>query len=130
MKKFFAVLVVGIALLSACSSNSTAAIINMDVSEFADVITNQDVVILDVRTPAEFASGRIANSINIDAESENFEAEIQELDKTKTYAVYCRSGRRSGVATVTMANAGFTSLYNMNGGTIDWTNSDFPLTTN
>lgn len=130
MKKFFAVLVVGVALLSACSSNSTAAIINMDVSEFADVITNQDVVILDVRTPAEFESGRIANSINIDAESGNFEAEIQALDKTKTYAVYCRSGRRSGVATETMANAGFTSLYNMNGGTIDWANSGFPLTTN
>lgn len=130
MKKLFAVLVVGVALLSACSSNSTAAIINMDVSEFADVIANQDVVILDVRTPAEFASGRIANSINIDAESGNFEAEIQALDKTKTYAVYCRSGRRSGVATGTMANAGFTSLYNMNGGTIDWTNSGLPLTTN
>ena len=100
MNKLFAVLVVGVALLSACSSNSTAAIINMDVSEFADVIANQDVVILDVRTPAEFASGRIANSINIDAESGNFEAEIQALDKSKTYAVYCRSGRRSGVATL------------------------------
>jgi rhodanese-related sulfurtransferase len=130
MKKLFAVLVVGVALLSACSSNSTAAIVNMDVSEFADVITNQDIVILDVRTPAEFASGRIANAINIDAESGNFVAEIQALDKTKTYAVYCRSGRRSGVAAETMANAGFTSLYNMNGGTIDWTNSGFPLTTN
>lgn len=102
----------------------------MDVSEFADVIATQDVVILDVRTPAEFATGRIANSINIDAESGNFAAEILSLDKTKTYAVYCRSGRRSGIATEIMAAAGFTSLYNMNGGTIDWANSGFALTTN
>ena len=130
MKKLFAALVVGVALLSACSSSSTATIINMDVSEFADVVATQDVVILDVRTPAEFAAGRIANSINIDAESGNFEAEIQALDKTKTYAVYCQSGRRSGIATEVMAAAGFTSLYNMNGGTIDWTNSGFALTTN
>jgi phage shock protein E len=130
MKKLITTLVVGVALLSACSTSSTAAITDMSVSEFADIIATQDVVILDVRTPGEFAAGHIANAINIDAESGNFETEIQFLDKTKTYAVYCQSGRRSGIATETMANAGFLNLYNMMGGTIDWTNSGYPLTTN
>jgi len=130
MKKLIAVLVVGVALLSACSTSSTANVTNMSVSEFADVIATQDVVVLDVRTPGEFAAGHIANAINIDAESGNFATEIQSLDKTKTYAVYCQSGRRSGIATKTMADSGFMNLYNMMGGIIDWTNSGYPLTTN
>lgn len=122
-----AVLVIG---LSACAGESNAAVTNLNVSEFANVLATEDVVILDVRTPAEFSDGHIANAINIDAQSGNFAAEIEALDKTKTYAVYCRSGNRSGTATQIMAEAGFSKLYNMNGGTIDWTNSGFALTTN
>jgi phage shock protein E len=130
MKKLITVLVAGVALLSACSTSSTATITHMSVSEFANTIATEDVVVLDVRTPGEFAAGHIANAVNIDAESGNFETEIQALDKTKTYAVYCQSGRRSGIATEKMAGAGFMNLYNMKGGTIDWTNSGYPLTTN
>lgn len=122
-----AVLVIG---LSACAGESNAAVTNLNVSEFTNVLATEDVVILDVRTPAEFSDGHIANAINIDAQSGNFAAEIEALDKTKTYAVYCRSGNRSGTATQIMAEAGFSKLYNMNGGTIDWTNSGFALTTN
>ncbi len=130
MRKVIALAAVLLIGLSACAGESNAAVTNLNVSEFANVLATEDVVILDVRTPAEFADGHIADSINIDAQSGNFAAEIEGLDKTKTYAVYCRSGNRSGTATQIMAEAGFSKLYNMNGGTIDWTNSGFPLTTN
>lgn len=130
MRKVIALVAVLLIGLSACAGESNAAVTNLNVSEFANVLATEDVVILDVRTPAEFADGHIANAINIDAQSGNFAAEIEGLDKTKTYAVYCRSGNRSGTATQIMAEAGFSKLYNMNGGTIDWTNSGFALTTN
>lgn len=130
MRKTIAVIGALFVVLTACSGSNKAAITDLNVTDFANVISTEDVVILDVRTPGEFVSGHIANAINIDAQSGNFETEIEALDKTKTYAVYCRSGNRSGTATKIMAEAGFTKLYNMNGGTIDWTNSGFPLTTN
>jgi phage shock protein E len=65
-----------------------------------------------------------------DALNGNFVADVQGSFKTETYAVYCRSGNRSGTATQIMTEAGLSKLYNMNGGTIDWTNSGLPLATN
>ena len=119
-----------VAILSGCGNETTGAITNVSVNEFAKVIETEKVVILDVRTPAEFMSGHIAGAINIDAESGNFANEIKSLDPNSTYAIYCRSGRRSGVASESMADAGFVKIYNMNGGTIDWEAAGFPLTTN
>jgi rhodanese-related sulfurtransferase len=87
------------------------------------------VTLIDVRTAGEFASGHIKDAINIDWESGTFERDVLALDKKKTYAVYCRSGNRSGQATAQMAKDGFTSIYNLNGGIIDWTNSGQALVT-
>lgn len=130
MRKYIALIVTLMLALAGCSNSANSSVTDLSVADFANTIATEDVVILDVRTPGEFATGHIANAINIDAESGSFASQIESLDKTKTYAVYCRSGNRSGNATKIMAEAGFTSLYNMLGGTIDWTNSGFPLTTN
>lgn len=130
MRKYIALIVTLTLALAGCSNSVNSSVTDLSVADFANTIATEDVVILDVRTPGEFATGHIANAINIDAESGSFASQIESLDKTKTYAVYCRSGNRSGNATKIMAEAGFTSLYNMLGGTIDWTNSGFPLTTN
>jgi rhodanese-related sulfurtransferase len=85
------------------------------------------VISLDVRTAGEFAEGHLVNALNINVESGNFEAEIANLDKNATYAVYCRSGRRSAVAVDLMKKAGFNNLYNLDGGVIDWSASGLPL---
>lgn len=130
MRKYIALIVTLMLALAGCSNSVNSSVTDLSVADFANTIATEDVVILDVRTPGEFATGHIANAINIDAESGSFASQIESLDKTKTYAVYCRSGNRSGNATKIMAESGFTSLYNMLGGTIDWTNSGFPLTTN
>lgn len=114
--------------VAACSSAS-AATEDVNVEEFASVIEGPGIVILDVRTPEEFAQGHIAGSININVESPDFTSKLEQLDKSQTYAVYCRSGRRSGVATQQMESLGFTSLYNMNGGVIDWAGAGFELVT-
>lgn len=114
--------------VAACSSAS-AATEDVNVQEFASVIEGPGIVILDVRTPEEFAQGHIAGSININVESPDFTSKVEQLDKSQTYAVYCRSGRRSGVATQQMESLGFTSLYNMDGGVIDWAGAGFELVT-
>lgn len=74
-------------------------------------------VLLDVRTPSEYAEGHLKSAINIDFYNATFTDEIAKLDKSKTYFVYCRSGNRSGKAVAQMRKAGFEHLYDLDGGT-------------
>ena len=67
-------------------------------------------VVIDVRTPAEYAEGHVAGAQNIDVEASDFGAKIASLDKKVPYLVYCRSGRRSAIAADQMAAAGFTDI--------------------
>jgi rhodanese-related sulfurtransferase len=55
---------------------------------------------------------------------------VAKLDKSATYAVYCRSGNRSGEAVKVMEDLGFTDMYDMDGGVIDWAAAGKPLYTN
>jgi len=128
MKKVIA-LIAGALLLAGCSS-SAAGVTNMNVTEFSGKIAESGVVILDVRTPGEYMGGFIQGAQNIDFQSGNFENEIASLDKNATYAVYCRSGNRSGQAVKVMHDAGFHNVYNLNGGVIDWANAGLPLVNN
>lgn len=127
-KKLIAVTVLTTALLTGCSNGSESAM-NLDAAGFQEKTQEAGVVVLDVRTRGEFNEGHIANAINIDVESDSFLNEIAKLDKSKTYAVYCRSGRRSADAVAKMSNEQFISLVNLNGGVIDWSNAGFPLVT-
>ena len=86
-------------------------------------------VIVDVRTPAEFAAGHVQGAINIDVDGATFDADIAKLDKNVTYTVYCHSGRRSGIATGKMGDAGFTHVVNLQGGIADLQSSGATITT-
>jgi rhodanese-related sulfurtransferase len=125
MKKLIVVILTSVLILTGCTSADDS--VDLKVSDFSAKSQEVGVVSLDVRTADEFAEGHLINAININVESGNFEAEIEKLDKNTTYAVYCRSGRRSAVAVDLMKKAGFTSLYNLDGGVIDWSASGLPL---
>jgi rhodanese-related sulfurtransferase len=127
MKKLI-VIISSIFLLVGCSSSVVT--VDLSVTEFSKKVAEAGVITLDVRTPGEFMSGFIKGAKNIDFQSGNFETEIAALDKNVTYAVYCRSGNRSGQAVKVMHDAGFHNVYNLNGGVIDWTNAGMPLVTN
>ena len=127
MKKLI-VIMASVLLLAGCSNSSTAR--DLNVSEFSSKVTEAGIITLDVRTPGEFNEGHIEGAQLIDFQSGNFENEIATLDKSKTYAVYCRSGNRSGQAVKVMSDAGFSNLYNLNGGVIDWANAGLPLVNN
>ena len=127
MKKIVALLISSVVVLTGCSTSPSAS--NLDSARFADKIVETDVVTLDVRTAGEFMAGHINGAINIDVEGNTFDAEIANLDKSKTYAVYCQSGRRSQIAVDKMASAGFDSLFNLENGIADWNTKGLPAVT-
>jgi rhodanese-related sulfurtransferase len=89
---------------------------------------DQDFVVLDVRTPQELAAtGYVENAINIDYRAENFQEDLDALDKAKTYVIYCRSGGRSGRTLTMMEELGFQDVYNVTGGILQWTREELPL---
>lgn len=78
-------------------------------------------IVIDVRTQDEVDAGMIPNSIHIDIyKGQGFIDEINQLDKAKSYYVYCRSGARSGQACTLMNQLGFENAYNLVGGINDW----------
>lgn len=112
-------LATGVLVLSGCSASS-GSVASMDVPSFSKKTQTAGVVTLDVRTRGEFNQGHIAGAINIDVESDTFQNEVSKLDKSKSYAVYCQSGRRSGIATGEMKKLGFEHLFNLANGMNDW----------
>jgi phage shock protein E len=110
----------GITVLAACgSSGSSGTVKTVDPQTFLATAAQSGVILVDVRTPAEYSAGHIVGAINIDVEAPSFSDAIAKLDKNATYAVYCHSGRRSGLATDAMTKAGFTHVFNLNGGIAD-----------
>jgi rhodanese-related sulfurtransferase len=89
--------------------------------------TNPNFVVLDVRRPDEYSSGHIESAININYESGGFKTELLELDKKKTYLVYCRTGRRSGQAVRLMKELGFENIIRMKGDILKWQSENLPL---
>ncbi|MEI6620798.1 MAG: rhodanese-like domain-containing protein [Actinomycetes bacterium] len=93
---------------------------HMSANEFSSAIKAPGTVLLDVRTPAEFNAGHLPQATNIDFENPNFSSQIAALDKNVPYALYCRSGNRSGQALAQMSAAGFTQVYDLAGGMGSW----------
>jgi len=81
--------------------------------------SGNNIILLDVRTPAEYFETHIPNSILISVDMIDKEAMTRIPNKDTTIFVYCRSGRRSVTASVALVKMGYTSVYNL-GGIIDW----------
>jgi phage shock protein E len=131
-----ALAVAAITGVSACSSDtpasspaSSAAGLHMAASDFSTAMKAPGTIVLDVRTPAEYAGGHLAQAQNIDIEASKFASKIAALNKNATYAVYCRSGNRSGTALEQMTAAGFTHVFDLAGGIGAWQNMGGPMTT-
>jgi rhodanese-related sulfurtransferase len=86
----------------------------------------QDEVLLDVRTEAEFNQGHIVGAVNFDISNHNIMQEIVNLDNSKIYIVYCRSGGRSQLASIIMEQKGL-KVINSSVGIIHWNKSGLEL---
>lgn len=116
MKKKLIAIIASLLAVTSCSSEGSASITNVDASSFISTISDPNIKVIDVRSLGEYSSGHLQGALNIDVESGGFDAGIANLDKTATYALYCRSGRRSTLAAERMAEAGFTNIINFNKG--------------
>lgn len=104
------------------SITANAQVKNVSVNEFEEMIqqlsTNE--VLLDVRSKSELKDGFITGMTNLDFHSKDFEAQVDKLDKNKTYYVYCAAGGRSFKAAKMLNEKGINLVYNLNGGIIAW----------
>ncbi len=111
-----------------CGASCVKQIATMDVTAFSKAITNEDEIIIDVRTPEEFAQGHIQNAVNADFNDlSQFKAYLDTLDKNQTYLIYCRTGNRSAQAQKMMEEKGFTHISNLDGGIVSWQAAGHPL---
>ena len=118
-----AFLLAALGLSTACSQTFK----NMDVKEFAELIADSSVVILDVRTADEYAEGHIKGAVLIDQSKSDFIEQVNaQLPKNKVIAVYCRSGRRSANAAGRLAQEGYTPV-NLKGGILAWMKENQPV---
>lgn len=100
----------------------------IDVNQAADIHQSPpaELVVLDVRTPEEFAAGHLEGAIMIDFYSPDFATDIAELDRDVPYLLYCRSGNRSSQARALMADLGFSDVADLDGGIQAWAAAGLP----
>ena len=99
----------------------------VDVGTALALAADLSVIVVDVRTPAEFADGHVARAVLVDFDAPGFGDRIAKFDRSATYLVYCHSGNRSGQATAVMADLGFTNVNNLDGGISVWQAAGAPI---
>ncbi|NGP87670.1 rhodanese-like domain-containing protein [Aliifodinibius halophilus] len=103
-------------MLQACGNESSSSDNRLDPSEFRKELDQKGGIVIDVRTQEEYDAGHIARvDYQYDYLSGEFEAQLDSLDKDKTYYLYCRSGNRSGKSLKLMKKYGFKNVYNVGG---------------
>ena len=124
-----AALVIPSMLLAADEKPATATTVvkRIGVDEYDKLRSNTNVVLLDVRSVAEFEKGRIPGAINMDVNSPRFPEMIGTLDKNKAYLVNCAVGMRSAKACKKLEGAGFKELYDLAPGFDGWKKARKPV---
>ncbi len=115
--------------VAACGGQATGTIEEVTPRAAAELLAEPPagLVVLDVRTPEEFAGGHLAGATNIDFYAPDFRTRLDALDKDVPYLVYCRSGNRSAQAVDLMRDLGFSQVYDVQGGILAWTAAGLPL---
>lgn len=124
MKKYL-VLLFGVMFFFGCKAQNSVKVLTAE--EFAAAVKeDKKAVVLDVRRPDEFAAGHIEGAVLLNfLDTVAFNAGVEKLDKSKTYYIYCRSGRRSNNAAVLMQKKGFT-VFDLGGGFLSWQRYNMP----
>ena len=125
MSKSLFILMLSILGFMGCTAQNGSSIDSKEAYRLIKADAN--IAILDVRTAKEFADGHVAGAVNIDVNQTDFAQKIDQLDRSKTYIVYCRSGRHSSKAVGIMAAKGFKNLYNVSDGFVGWNKNGLPF---
>lgn len=124
---FLSAILLTILMISSCTTQTEASSFNIEPKtinqeEFNKLVKDSNTVIIDVRSPGEISEGYIPGAtLFFDYNDANFESNIEKLDKSKGYVVYCRSGGRSSKAAEVLSEKGIKKVYNLDGGISNWT---------
>ncbi|HZL35408.1 MAG TPA: rhodanese-like domain-containing protein [Tepidisphaeraceae bacterium] len=108
-------------------ADDQSAVKKITLAQFDKLREDKANVVLDVRTPKEFAAGHVPGAVNIDWHSRAFKEKIGKLDKSRKYLVHCQSGTRSAAATKLMGTLGFADLNDFSGGWAAYKKADKPI---
>jgi thioredoxin 1 len=101
---------------------------SLPVAAFAEELKKTpDALVLDVRTPEEFAGGHLDKAVNVDWNGDGFDAWAKKVDKEANIFIYCLSGGRSGSAASSLRQMGFKHVLEMEGGIMKWKAASLPL---
>lgn len=126
MKKIVTLILVFISTFSF----SQEVIKNVDAATFKKMIDEKKYILIDLRTADEIKSkGKIKGATELDFLDKNAEANIEKLDKKKSYLIYCAGGGRSGDCAELMKKQGFKEVVNLEKGFGDWKNKGFEIET-
>jgi thioredoxin 1 len=118
-------------LVAACqqsANNSKSINEKVSIEQFEKfLVEKSNALILDVRTPEEFAAGHVKGAVNLNIYDAGFKDALVKLDKSKPVLVYCKAGGRSADAATQMQALGFSEVYNFGGGMLAWANADKPM---
>lgn len=102
------------------SSDTNTSVELLSAEEMDSILALEKVQLIDVRTETEFLTGHIPGAINIDYRDPDFASKLESIDKSKPIAVYCKKGGRSSACSKDMKKAGFTKIYDLEGGITQW----------
>ncbi len=109
-----------------CAAAAETNVIHINAEQAQKLIADKKAVVLDIRTPEEFAAGHIVGATNINFRAADFEKAIAALDKNQAYVLHCASGNRSTQSLPTFNKLGFKSIYHLDGGIKAWQKAKLP----
>lgn len=112
------------AVSTSCLESKKSRVELITAEEMESILEQEDVQIIDVRTPEEYEQMHIVNAQNIDSESPTFDEDIVKLDREKPVILYCKGGTRSAKCAKKMEDAGFEKIYDLEGGLSRWQHSE------
>ncbi|RBP32960.1 rhodanese-related sulfurtransferase [Oceanihabitans sediminis] len=118
MKKSLIFSVFTILFIACNAQNDVTKVLSKEA--FKSQIENNEVQLIDVRTPEEFAEGHIEGAVNIDYYSEDLTEKLNKLNKEAPVYLYCRSGNRSNKTSKQLEEMGFTEIYDLEGGILNY----------
>ncbi len=104
----------------------TQGIENIDNAQLQALLKDEEVQLVDVRTPEEWSYGQIEGAEKIDFYDPEFLTKLEEFDKDKPLVLYCAAGGRSAQAASKLQNTGFKKIYNLSGGFRGWSAAGLP----
>lgn len=122
-KFYFLLTVFTVITVSSCHSQPRS----ISVTEFKSELNKKNSVLIDLRTPQEFASGHIQGATNIDFYAKDFESQMYTAGEKSNVFIYCASGNRSGQALKSLNASKFKSISDLSGGIRIWVSAGNPV---